>query len=68
MAATPPREPAAPEFLTPRQVSRLLQIPESTLAVWRCTGRVHIAYVKIGRAIRYPRAAIDALLPQGPRP
>ena len=55
-------EGQAPEYLTPDQVSRLLQIPQSTLAVWRCTGRVRLVYVKIGRAVRYRRADVDRLI------
>lgn len=50
------------EYLTPSQVSRLLQIPESTLAVWRCTGRVRLAYVKIGHAVRYRLADVNGFV------
>lgn len=50
------------ELLTPGQVSRLLQIPVSTLAVWRSTGRVQLVYVKIGRAVRYRRSDVDVLI------
>lgn len=57
-----PFEGQAPPYLTPDQVSRLLKIPQSTLAVWRCTGRVRLAYVKIGRAVRYRRADVDRLI------
>jgi len=49
-------------YLTPAQVSALLQIPQSTLAVWRCTGRVKLAYIKIGHAVRYRRSDVDAML------
>lgn len=44
-----PREP----LLTARQASEFLQVPVSTLAVWRSTGRVQLAYVKLGGAVRY---------------
>lgn len=56
------REGPAAEFLTPGQVSRLLQIPVSTPAVWRSTGRVQLVYVKIGRAVRYRRSDVDVLI------
>jgi predicted site-specific integrase-resolvase len=56
------------EYLTPRQVSCLLQIPTTTLAVWRCTGRVRLAYVKVGRAVRYLRADVDHLIATSRRP
>lgn len=42
------------EYLTPTPVSKLLQIPESTLAVWRCTGRVRLAYF-FGKDLRAAR-------------
>ena len=47
------------EFLTPKEVSAYLRVPESTLAVWRSTGRVRIRYVKVGRGVRYLRADVD---------
>lgn len=49
-------------LLTPLDVSRLLRIPESTLAVWRSTGRVQLAFVKIGGHVRYRQADIDRLM------
>jgi hypothetical protein len=51
-----------PEYLTPTQVSKLLQIPESTLAVWRCTGRVRLAYFKFGHAVRYRSADVSGFI------
>ena len=30
-----------------------LGVEESTLAVWRCTGRYHLPYVKVGRLVKY---------------
>lgn len=51
-----------PSLLTPLDVSRLLRIPESTLAVWRSTGRVQLAFVKVGRAVRYRKADVDRLI------
>ena len=50
------------EYMTPEQVSRLLHVPLSTLAVWRCTGRVHLPFTKVGRAVRYKRFDVYALL------
>lgn len=49
-------------LLTPLDVSRLLCIPESTLSVWRSTRRVKLAFVKVGRAVRYRRDDIDRLM------
>ena len=49
-------------LLKPSEVAALLRVPESTLAIWRCTGRVKLVYVKVGRAVRYLRADVDQLI------
>lgn len=51
-------------LLTPQQVAALLQVPQTTLAVWRSTGRVKLRFVKIGRAVRYLAADIDGFIEQ----
>ena len=45
--------------MTPAQVSTLLHVPCSTLAIWRSSGRVKIGYTKVGRSVRYLRAAVE---------
>jgi len=61
-ATLTPAEPMA-SMLTPRQASEYLQVPVSTLAVWRCTGRVTLPYFKVGtRQVRYRREDIEAFL------
>ena len=40
------------DLLTPRQVAKLLQIREQTLATWRMDGR-ELAIIRVGRCIRY---------------
>ena len=47
------QQPATGELMTPAEVSAVLRIPTTTLAIWRSTGRVRLAYVKIGHAVRY---------------
>ena len=42
-----------PKLLTPEETSDVLGINTSTLAVWRCTGRYELPFVKTGRLIRY---------------
>ena len=56
-----PRQP----LLTPEEVSALLRVPTTTLAVWRSTGRVKLHFVKIGRAVRYPADGVNALMRDG---
>jgi predicted site-specific integrase-resolvase len=41
------------KLLTPKQTAEILGIAEDTLTVWRCTRRVVLPYVKIGRHVRY---------------
>ena len=45
-------------LLTTRDVAKLLDVSPQTLEVWRCTKRYSLAYVKIGRNVRYPNSAI----------
>jgi excisionase family DNA binding protein len=52
-------------LLSPKQVSEYTGVPVTTLAIWRCTGRVHIPYLKVGRAVRYRREDIEAYLASG---
>jgi predicted DNA-binding transcriptional regulator AlpA len=46
-------------LLSPIQVSDILGISLGTLAVWRCTRRVKLPYVKVGRRVMYKQKAID---------
>jgi excisionase family DNA binding protein len=46
------------DLLTLREVAQILRVPEATLRYWihKGTGPTHL---KIGRHIRYPRAALQ---------
>lgn len=50
------------DLLTPEQASKCISVPTATLAVWRCTNRVVIPFVKIGRAVRYRKSDLDAFI------
>lgn len=54
--------PATCAMLSDREAAVYLGVSENTLPAWRCTKRVQIPYVKIGRAIRYRRADLDAFI------
>jgi hypothetical protein len=41
------------QLLNETQAAQLLCIAPGTLAVWRCTGRYELRYIKAGRLIRY---------------
>ena len=63
----PIESPDDRRLMTPSQVSELLHVPCSTLAIWRSSGRVKIAYTKIGRAVRYVRTAVERHIAQNSR-
>ena len=50
------------DLVSPEIVSCTLGITEGTLAVWRCTGRYPIKYVKVGGRVRYFAGDIKAYL------
>ena len=43
-------------LLTPTQMAEMLGVSIGTLAVWRCTKRYPLPYIKVGRSVRYTRA------------
>ena len=45
-------------LLTPDKVAQILNVTRGTLAVWRCTKRVALPYVKAGRAVGYRPADV----------
>jgi excisionase family DNA binding protein len=49
------RTDVLPELLTPSEAANLLRTTTDTLAIWRCTGRHAVPFVKVGRSVRYRR-------------
>lgn len=47
-------------LLTPQQVAERLGVSTTTLATWRCTKRYPLAYVKVGRLVRYRAGDVEA--------
>lgn len=45
--------PVFPDRYTAKEAARILGIREETLAVWRCTKRYPLPYIKIGRKVFY---------------
>ncbi len=45
-------------LLTTEEAAELMLVAPGTLVVWRCTGRYSLAYVRVGRLIRYRAADI----------
>ncbi len=51
-----------PRLLTPAQVADRLDVAINTLAVWRCTQRYPLPYVKVGRKVRYLEPDVEEFL------
>jgi excisionase family DNA binding protein len=51
-----------PKLLTTREAAELLHLAEDTLVVWRCTKRVTLPFIRLGRAIRYRESDIHAFI------
>lgn len=42
-----------PKNLSPKEAAEYLGVTPETLAVWRCTKRYELPYIKIGRRVMY---------------
>lgn len=52
-----------PEMLLSRKdAAEYLGLKESTLAIWKCTKRYDLPYVKIGRNIRYRLSDLQSFI------
>ena len=47
------------ELLSDAETAQILGVTRGTLAVWRCTKRYPLPFVRIGRKIRYDRRHIE---------
>ncbi len=50
------------KLLKPKQVSEVLGVDVHTLAVWRCTNRVSLPYVKSGRLVMYREQDVERFI------
>ena len=46
-------------LMTDKEAAAHLNLSTSTLAVWRCTKREDLPYIKLGRAVRYRQSDLD---------
>jgi len=53
---------AGAELLDEKAAAQFLDTSPGTLSVWRSTGRYNLAFIKIGRNVRYRRADLIAWL------
>ncbi|MBA3858317.1 MAG: DNA-binding protein [Cyanobacteria bacterium PR.3.49] len=49
-------------LLTRREAAVYLGVSEQTLAIWKCTGRYNLPYIKIGRLVKYKLTDLDAFI------
>ena len=49
-------------LLTPQEVASYLHVTPGTLAVWRCTRRYPLAFVRVGSKIFYRASAVAAFV------
>ena len=50
------------DLLSRKQAAAYLGLSEQTLAIWKCTGRYNLPYVKLGRLVKYRKADLDAFI------
>lgn len=53
---------ALPRLFSDEEAAEYLHTASGTLAVWRCTGRVNLPYVKIGRRVLYREDDLKAFI------
>ena len=49
-------------LLTESQAAEMLGIKPQSLAVWRCHKRYQLAFIRVGRCIRYRQSACERFL------
>jgi len=50
------------KLLTERETAERLGVKAQTLSVWRSTKRYSLAYVKIGRSVKYDERDLEAFI------
>ncbi len=47
------------DMVSADEAATILNIRPQTLAIWRCTGRYSLPFIRVGRRIMYSRRALD---------
>lgn len=50
------------DLLTRVQAAQYLGVTPQTLAIWACTRRYNLPFVKVGRLVKYRKADLEAFL------
>lgn len=48
--------------ITPQEAADYIGAAVTTMAIWRCTKRYPLPYIKVGRLVRYRISDLDAFL------
>lgn len=51
-----------PDRISPAELANQIGVSVGTLAVWRCTGRYEIPYIKIGSKVYYRGSDVQKFL------
>jgi excisionase family DNA binding protein len=51
-----------PELLSRKEAAAYLGVAKQTLAIWACTRRYDLNYVKIGKLVKYRRVDLDKFI------
>ena len=51
-----------PDTMSPDAAAAYLGVAPATLAMWRCTKRYPLPYIKVGRLVQYRKNHLDAFL------
>jgi hypothetical protein len=51
-----------PDTMSPEVAAAYLGVAPTTLAMWRCTKRYPLSYIKVGRLVQYRKDHLDAFL------
>jgi excisionase family DNA binding protein len=49
-------------LLSPAEAAELLGVKTQTLAVWRCSGRHGLPFIKVGNFVKYRRSDLERWL------
>jgi excisionase family DNA binding protein len=62
MSLLTPHVKTQSDLLTRKQTAEYLGVTSRTLAVWACTKRYNLPFVKMGRLVKYRIADLDAFI------
>ena len=54
--------PIFPDRYSPQEAAKILGVAPETLAIWRCTKRYPLPYIKIGRKVFYKGTDLQAFI------